>query len=170
MVSSCIGPGASRHPIIIGFGDILRDDETTAFLDRFQAKTAVGAGSGKDHANGARAMLASQGIQQEVERKPRAVSRLRLRKPQRPFFVDREIDARRNDVDAVPFDSHAVCRQQDRHRCVARQQIHHHAVVARVEVLHDDEGHAVDGRQRVQKLPARVKPSGRGADCDDRKL
>ena len=70
--------GASWHPIIIGFADILRDDETTAFLDRFQAKTAVGAGSGKDHADGARSIFASQGIQQKVERKPCAVPRLRL--------------------------------------------------------------------------------------------
>src|ERR1700723_723591 len=52
---------------------------------------------------------------------------------------------------------------------MARQQIHHHAVVARVEVLHNDEGHAVDRRQRVQELPARVEAAGRGADRDDRK-
>src|SRR3984957_2395565 len=52
---------------------------------------------------------------------------------------------------------------------MARQQIHHHAVVARVEVLHNDEGHAVDRRKRVQELPARVEAAGRGADRDDRK-
>ena len=70
--------GASGHAVIIGFADVLRDDETAAFLDRFQAKTAVGAGSGKDHADGARSIFASQGIQQEVERQSRAVPRLRL--------------------------------------------------------------------------------------------
>ena len=162
--------GASGHAVIVRFADVLRDDETAAFLDRFQAKTAVGAGSGKDHAHAARAMIASQGIQQEVERKPRAVPGLRLRKPQRALFVDREIDAGRNDIDALAFDFHPVGRQQDRHRSMARQQIHHHAVVARVEVLHDDEGHAVVRRKRVQKLPAGVKAAGRGADCDDRKI
>ena len=51
---------------------------------------------------------------------------------------------------------------------MARKQIHQHAIVARIEVLHDDEGHAVDRRQRVQKLPASVKAAGRGADRDDR--
>src|SRR5271165_6896621 len=50
------------------------------------------------------------------------------------------------------------------------KQIDHHAVVARVEVLHDDEGHAVGRRQRVQKFPARVKAASRSADCDNRKL
>src|ERR1700730_5597808 len=52
---------------------------------------------------------------------------------------------------------------------MARQQIRHHAVVARVEVLHNDEGHAVDRRKRVQELPACVEAAGRGADRDDRK-
>src|ERR1700677_1571525 len=52
---------------------------------------------------------------------------------------------------------------------MARQQIHHHAVVARIEVLDNDEGHAVDGRKRVQALPARVGAPGRGAGRDDRK-
>ena len=136
--------GAARHAVIVGFADVLRDDEAAFLLDRFQAKAAVGAGSGKDHADGARSIFASQRIQQEVERQPRAVSRLRLRKPQRALVVDREIDARRNDIDALAFDRHSVGRQQDRHRRMAGKQIHHHAVVARVEVLHDDEGHAVD--------------------------
>src|ERR1700677_1861356 len=52
---------------------------------------------------------------------------------------------------------------------MARQQIHHHAVVARVEVLHNDEGHAVDRRKRVQEFPARLEPASRGADRDDGK-
>src|SRR6202453_4428296 len=52
---------------------------------------------------------------------------------------------------------------------MARQQIRHHAVVVWVEVLHNDEGHAVNRRKRVQELPARVEAAGRGADRDDRK-
>ena len=95
---------------------------------------------------------------------------LRFRKPQRPLFVGREIDAGRNDIDALAFDRHSVGRQQDRHRRVAREQIHHHAIVARVEVLDDDEGHAVGRRKRVQKLPASVKAAGRSANRHDRKI
>ena len=98
------------------------------------------------------------------------MSRLRLRNPQRALVVDRQIDARRNDIDALAFDRHPLGRLQDWHRRVARKQIDHHAVVARVEMLHDDEGRAVDGRQRVQKLPAGVEASGRSADGDDRKI
>jgi hypothetical protein len=39
--------------------------------------------------------------------------------------------------------------------------------VARVEVLHDDEGHAIVRGQRVQEFPARVEAAGRGPDRDD---
>ena len=53
---------------------------------------------------------------------------------------------------------------------MARQQIDHHAVVGRVEVLYDDEGHAVDRRKRVQEFSARVEAAGRGADRDDWKI
>ena len=162
--------GASGHAVIVRFADVLRDDETAAFLNRSEAKTAVGAGSGKDYADRAGSIFTSEGIQEEVERKPRAVSCLRLGNPQRALVVNRQIDARRNDIDALALDRHSVGRQQDRHRGMARKQIHHHAVVARVQVLHDDEGHAVDRRQRVQKLPAGIEASGRGANRDDRKL
>ena len=54
--------GASGHAVIVRFADVLRDDETTSFPDRSQAKTAVGAGSGKDHADRACSIFASQGI------------------------------------------------------------------------------------------------------------
>src|ERR1700677_146278 len=50
---------------------------------------------------------------------------------------------------------------------MARQQIHHHAVVARIEVLYNDEGDAIGRRKRVQELPASVKAASRGADRDD---
>src|ERR1700729_2767011 len=52
---------------------------------------------------------------------------------------------------------------------MACQQIRHHALVARVEVLHNDEGHAIVCGKRVQELPARVEAAGGGADRDDRK-
>ena len=69
---------AARHAVIVGLADVLGDDEAAFRLHRFQPKTAVGPGSGKDHADCARSVFASQRIQEEVERKPGAVSRLRL--------------------------------------------------------------------------------------------
>jgi hypothetical protein len=54
------------------------------------------------------------------------------------------------------------------HRRAAGQQIHHHAFVGRVEMLDQDEGHAVACRQRLQKLRARIEATGRGANSDHR--
>ena len=159
---------APRHAVIVGFAHVLGDDEAAFRLYGLQANTAVGAGSGKDHTDSARSVFESQRIEEEIERKSRAMSSLRLRNPQSALVVDRQIDAWRNDIYALAFDRHSVGRLQDRHRRVARKKIHHHAVVARVEMLHDDEGHAVVGRQPIEKLPAGVKASGRSADRDDR--
>ena len=161
--------GASGHAVIVGFAGFLRDDEAALRLYRLEPKAAVGAGSREDHADGARAIFARQRIQQEIEREARAVALLRSRNPQRPF-VGRKIDAGRNDIDALAFDRHSVGRLQDRHRRVAREQVHHHAVVARVEVLDDYEGHAVARGQRVEQLPAGLEAAGRGADRDDREI
>ena len=74
--------GATGHAVIVGFADVLRDDEAAFILDCLQTEATVGAGSGKDHADGARSIFPSQRIQEEVEREPRAMPRLRLRKPQ----------------------------------------------------------------------------------------
>ena len=87
------------------------------------------------------------------------MSRLRLRKPQRSLFVGREIDAGRNDIDVLALDRHSVGRQQDRHRRMARKQIDQHAIVARVEVLNDDEGHA--GRRPEARPKASCRRRGR---------
>ncbi|MEO3475691.1 hypothetical protein AAFN86_27810, partial [Roseomonas sp. CAU 1739] len=38
----------------------------------------------------------------------------------------------------------------------------------RVEVLDQDEGRAIPGRQRIQESPASVEAAGRSADADNR--
>ena len=68
---------APRHAIIAGLIGILRDDESASFLHDLQPKAAIGPGSRKDHADGARTVLLCQGVQQKVERQARTVGRLR---------------------------------------------------------------------------------------------
>ncbi len=164
------GDRALRHAVIVGFADVLRDNEAAVRLDRLEPNGAVGAGPRQDHADRTRAPFARQRIQKEIERQAHAVTLSRSRQPQRRLVVHRQIGAGRNDIDALALDRHAVGRLHDRHRRVAGQQVDHHAVVARIEVLDDDEGHAVIGRQRVEQLPARIEAAGRGADRDDRKI
>ena len=159
---------AARHAVIAGLVGILRDDQPAFFLHRFQPGAAVGAGSRKDDANRARGKFLRQRMQQEIERQPRAVTRLRLRKPQ-GAVLDREIGPRRNDVEMLALDRHAVGGLADLHRRVAGKQIHQHAFMGRIEVLDQNEGEAGVRRQRVQHYPAGVEPPGGGADRHDRK-
>ena len=107
-----------------------------------------------------------QRMQQEVEGQTRAVTRLRRREVQ-GAVADGQIGAGGNDIEVVALERHAV-------RClphgidgVAGQQIHHHAFVGRIEMLDQDEGHAVARRQCVHKLPAGIEAARGGAYSDD---
>ena len=73
-------------------------------------------------------------------------------------------------MNVIAFYRHAVGRLRDLHRSMRAQQIHQQAVVARIEVLHNQERHTVIRRQRVQQFLAGFESASRGADCDDRKV
>ena len=160
---------AARHAVIAGLVGILRDDEPAFFLHGLQPEAAVGPGSRKDHADGARAALLRQRVQQKVERQARAMTRLGLREVQ-GAVADGEIGSGRNDIEVVALDRHSVRRLPHGHRRVAGQQVHHHAFVGRIEMLDQDEGHAVAGGQRVHELPAGIEAARRGAYSDDREV
>ena len=160
---------AARHAVIAGLVGVLRDDEPAFFLHGFQPEAAVGPGSRKDHADGARAAFLRQRVQQEIERQARAVTRLGLREVQ-GAVTDGKIGSGRNDIEMVALDRHSVRCLPHGHRRVAGQQVHHHAFVGRIEMLDQDEGHAVAGRQRVHQLPAGIEAARRGADADDREI
>lgn len=53
--------------------------------------------------------------------------------------ADGEIDARWNDIEMIAFDAHPVDGLKDRHRRMFGQQIDHHAVMGRIEMLNQDE-------------------------------
>ncbi len=151
--------GVARHAVIAGLFGVLRDDQPAFFLDRLQPGAAVGAGPRKHDANRAGGKFLGQRMQQEIERQPRAVTLLRLRQPQ-GAGLDREIRPRRNDIEMLALDLHAVRRLADFHRRMAGQQLDQHAFMGRIEVLDQNEGEAGAGGQRVQKHPARVEPPG----------
>ncbi len=167
MIDPACLDGAARHAVVAGFLRLLRDDEPRLLLDRFQSEAAVGAGAGQDHADRARAVVVGQRMQQEIERQSRAMPRLRGDEVQRALG-DREIGARRNDVEMVALrcgmPSAACSTFID---VWLGQQLDHHAFVIRIEMLHQDEGHAASRRQGVEELPAGVEPAGRRADGDD---
>jgi hypothetical protein len=92
----------------------------------------------------------------------------RWRRHQEGALAHRQISTGRNDIEIVRFDQHAVSRLPHAERRVARQQLHHHALVAWVEVLDQDERHAAPGRNRLYQLLASLKTAGGGADADNR--
>ena len=96
---------------------------------------------------------------------------MRLRSREMQGAVDDgQIGARRNDIEVVALDRHSIRRLPHGHRGVAGQQVDHHAFVGRIEMLDQDEGHAVVGRQRADEFPARIKPARRGAYSDNREV
>ena len=67
--------GAFRHARISGFGRVLRDHQAAGFLDRREPDTAVAPGSRQDDARRPVSVFGGQGVQQEIEREPRAMMR-----------------------------------------------------------------------------------------------
>jgi hypothetical protein len=108
-------------------------------------------------------------VQQKVERQARTVTRLGLREVQ-AAIADRKIGSGRNDVEVLALEQHSIGCLPHGHRRVAGQQVHHHAFVGRIEMLNQDQGHAVAEGQRAHKLPAGIKATRRGADSDDQKV
>ena len=151
---------AARHAVIGGLTRLLRDHQPAFLLHGLQPKAAIGARSRQDHTDGARTAVLRQRIQQKVEWQPRPVARLRLREVQRAV-ADGQIGSRGNHIDVIGLDRHAVGCLLHRHRGMAGQQIDHHAFVCGVEMLDQDESHAVAGCQRAQESPTRLKAARR---------
>ena len=115
------------------------------------------------------AELLRQRAQEEVEGQARAVALPRFGEPQAPS-ADREIGTRRNEIDMLALERHPVCCLLHLHRRMAGQQIDHHALVRRIEMLDQNEGHAGVGRERVEEPPEGIEAAGRGAEPDDREI
>ena len=59
----------------------------------------------------------------------------------------------------LTFDFHAIRGFAHGHRGVVGQQVHHHAFVGWIEMLDQNERHAVAGGQRGHEFPAGLKPA-----------
>jgi hypothetical protein len=70
----------------------------------------------------------------------------------------------------VGLDGHVVLDQQDGDASAAGEQLVHHALEVRREVLHDHEGHSRVLRHRAEQLFECVEPPGGGTDPNYGKL
>ena len=73
--------------------------------------------------------------------------------------------ARRDDIKVVALEQDAVRCLRHRHRRVRGEQRHEQTVVGGIEMLNEDEGHAVAVRQSPNQLGAGFQASGRRADA-----
>ena len=67
---------------------------------------------------------------------------------------DGKIGSGGNNVQVVGFDRHSIRCLPHSHRRVACQQVHHHTFMGWIEMLDQDESHAVVAWQRAYELPA----------------
>lgn len=162
------GDGAAGHAVIAGLVGVLCDDQPRFFLDRPEPVAAVGSSAGENDGHGPFGIVFRERVQEEIERQTSAVAGLRLRYAQQAA-VDRKIGAGGNDVEVIGLNRHAVGRLLYRHRRMVGEQIDHQAFMRRIEVLHQDEGHAAILGQRGNQLAASVEPAGGSPDADDAK-
>ena len=159
--------GAPRHAVVLGLLGVLHDHQAATCLDGGKPDRAVLPRPGQHDAHRPLAVARGQGREQEVERQALAAGRIRLRQMQQAVH-DRQVEAGRNDIHVVALEQRSVGGLHDRHGGLVRQQFHQQAVMGRVEVLHEDEGHAVAVGQPADQPGARLEPACGGADADDR--
>jgi len=83
---------------------------------------------------------------------------------------DPHVDVGRDDVDLVGFDAHAFSDLHDGHLAMGSEQFGQKAVVARREMLDDDESETELGGEAFEKLGAGLEPAGGGADAGDHEI
>ena len=133
--------GAARHAVELGRGRVLRHDHAALTLDGAHALGAVAAGAREDDADGPLALLPGEGAEEKIDGQTQAARLGGLEQLQRAV-EERQVMPRRNDVDAVGAHDHAILDFEDRQARVAANEVGEDALVIRVEVLHQHEGHA----------------------------
>jgi len=70
----------------------------------------------------------------------------------------------------VALKRHSISGLADAHRGMAGQQLNHHAFVGRVEMLDENESHAVADGKALDELSTGIEAARRGAHPDDQKV
>src|SRR6202048_2727686 len=156
---------AARHTVVGGILRILHNNEPALVLYCHQPEAAVGAGARQNRADGSFAAIFSKRTEEEIEGHARTVPLARFRELKRAC-ADRKIDPRRDEIDLIALDRHVLRRLQHLHRSVAGQKTDHHALVRRIEMLNQDEGHAGVGRKGVEELVESLQSPCRSAETD----
>ena len=158
--------GAAGHAVELRRVGLLHQHHAGLLLDGLEAQRAVAAHAGKDHAHAALPLIFSERPQKEINGQPQAARRGRVQQMQHAV-QDGQVLVRRDDIDAVRADGHAVLHLEDFHLRHALEQFGHDALVRGIEVLDDDERHAARRRHIFQKMFKGLQSAGRRAEADD---
>jgi hypothetical protein len=154
---------AARHPVEARRPRVLHQRAAARALHHLQAMGAVGAGAREDDGDRALLALFRKRREENVHRTALATRHLRLAQAQ-VAVTHFERGVRRDHVDPVALDRHAVLDLEHGHRRPLRQDMRKLALLGRVEMKHGHEGHAAvwpsRRRPRIPSMPARyIQPA-----------
>ena len=160
---------ALRHAGELRRRGILDQRDAVLGLDRLESRGAVGGGARHDDGDGLAAEVGRQRAEEEVDGQVRPPRIARARQQRERAVEDAGVGVGRDDVDVIALDGHAVADLDHRHRRRAAQCLRQKAVVLRVEVLNEHEGHTRIDRQAGEQLAECFEAAGGSADADDGK-
>ena len=157
---------AGWHAVIFGSGRILYQGKPTGAEDGAQAQRAIGAGAGKNDANGTFLSVFRQGPQKGVNWHALAARLVGYTQLQ-AAMKDGHVAVGRDDIHTVGFDDDLIPRLDHRHRRDALQDLSEQAGVVGVKMRHQHVGHATIGSNMTEKLLERFQTAGRSANAND---
>ena len=165
VIDPAVGDGASRHGVVAGRFFVLGEGDAALGLDGLEAEGAVGAAAGQDHADGASLLVVGQGAEHVVDghvRPPGADAR----RQDDAAVMDGQIGVGRDQVDVAGQEAHPGLGLGHGQRRDPRQQFGQEALVSRRQVLHEEEGDVVLGRDVFEDFAEGFQAAGRAADAD----
>ncbi len=156
--------GAARHAVVARGAGGLRDRETAALLDRHQAQRPVRARPREHDADPPLAPVLRQRAEEAIDRRARDL-RAGIAGDQDPF-LEHERSVRGHHVHVVGLDRHARPHLLHGHGRLPGEELRQDALVVRVEVRDEDEGHAAVGRHALEEALEGLETPGRGAQPD----
>lgn len=161
--------GIDRHPghaVELSALGVLHDDEAARLLDVEDTSRAIAAAARQDDRDRAIAAVLRQRAEEGVDGQCALLLAILLAQQQAPAGDD-HLHLRRDQVHMVRLDVHAVLHEMNRERGVPGEQLVHHALEVRRQVLDDHERHPGVARQAVEESLDGVEAAGRRADADD---
>ena len=159
-------PGGLGHAIELRALDVLHEDQTAGLVHVADAPRPVASAAREDDRHRARPALLRQRAKEHVDGEGKLLLPLLLAQEEAPTGDDHLL-ARRDEIDVVGLDAHPVLHEPDREVGMPREQLVHHALEVRREVLDDDEGHAQPARQMVEESLEGLESPGGCSDADD---